>query len=456
MLSVESNIAMGLEVLETTRLHRTVLREQVTRARVEQVQISRKKTLASIIVKPELQLYLSNAFVPSYRRCQLPQKPGNDLFRIDIFLLVTAFMAVLVINDLIDNETLCSVMLSKLSHTVRTHGTGKSTAPHALIPTASRSSQHRAGIHLNMSKGPAMPKRKKGPGGNRPPPQRAKKPEDEAESGRPFACHFGLFDSAKHRDCLSRPQKRISDIRTHIRRKHLCQEESYCPRCFRTFENDTLLDQRDAHIRQRTCQSIDFPSTFTTQTQWDQMQAASEGRIGSNAKERWYVIWDILFPGIQHPASPYLDDVEITIGSRDPFSARLNQFRDEGGIQVFDDLMTNGHRPWRGSYDLFNQFIDFIREWSTVRSSPVIVDSSHLQLPLRPAQSVDSRPSELGPLPLPYLTSASAGLSTAGFISQPEMTDREMAGITDEAQAPPPQESEPDDENDAAFFGGEL
>ncbi|KAI0428513.1 hypothetical protein F5Y09DRAFT_312864 [Xylaria sp. FL1042] len=122
-----------------------------------------------------------------------------------------------------------------------------------------------------------------------------------------FACQFYRHDEGDHQNCLNSTLRRISDVRQHIKRRHT--QPSYCPRCGVTFHNDTAYNQRDAHLS--SCRSnINPPAPpGMTPEQCRDMGNAATRRRGVNDEQRWYEIWDIMFPGQARPQSPYIDIV---------------------------------------------------------------------------------------------------------------------------------------------------
>ena len=93
--------------------------------------------------------------------------------------------------------------------------------------------------------------------------------------------------------------------------------------------------------------------------------------------ERWYAIWDILFPGIERPPSPYID-VSWEYDHRGS-RARISHFRQHGGLQQF--LLSVGVNEWiayafaADQSSLPNLLLNYLEAWNP----PAIVrdDYSH-------------------------------------------------------------------------------
>lgn len=129
-----------------------------------------------------------------------------------------------------------------------------------------------------------------------------------------FACHYYLRDRIHHCDCLNKRLARLADVRQHLLdRKH--KQVVHCPVCGSKFEGPTTLakQRRDTHVQAATCERSPFPFNYPGITEDEEQrirQIARDGRTNQYTEvERWYKIWDVLFPGQQRPESPFLTDV---------------------------------------------------------------------------------------------------------------------------------------------------
>lgn len=133
---------------------------------------------------------------------------------------------------------------------------------------------------------------------------RRQKPTD----ARLLACPFCKSDPDRHRQCSNFAGSKLSYVKQHIYRTH---EKPYCTVCMSLFDSP---DERDAHLRQQSCQRSDF----VLQTGYiDTRQHAELHRRAPAAldtlESQWYHVFDIVCPGQPRPASPYNDFV-ITPG----------------------------------------------------------------------------------------------------------------------------------------------
>ncbi|KAH7140136.1 hypothetical protein B0J13DRAFT_557250 [Dactylonectria estremocensis] len=136
---------------------------------------------------------------------------------------------------------------------------------------------------------------------------------DEANGeSRPFACPFYKLNRTTHMDCIGRRLRRICDVKQHLTRRH--SQQPFCPTCYETFSSPSI---RDDHIRLRRCQA---PSTTRASNSLGVSPEAIirlKDRTSRNVSliDRWYGIWDIIFPDVPKPPSPYLGSVlEETLG----------------------------------------------------------------------------------------------------------------------------------------------
>ena len=121
-----------------------------------------------------------------------------------------------------------------------------------------------------------------------------------------FGCPFYKFDPIRYRECLFRhTSAKTSYLKQHLRSDHL--QPIHCPVCGQTFEDQLL---KNGHLRNRVCQYRKFDFDGVTRSQEEQLQEIS--RIQPRG-EIWFKMWDIVFPGEPHPASPYVGDPWIEV-----------------------------------------------------------------------------------------------------------------------------------------------
>lgn len=152
-----------------------------------------------------------------------------------------------------------------------------------------------------------------------------------------LACPFYLHNRHEHWNCLNYELNRIVDVRQHIYRHHALP--SYCPHCGVEFPNDSIYAQRDSHMANCEVTGQQFRRLGATSDQLESMSNAATHRRGLDESARWYVIWDIMFPGENQPLSPYID-VSWERNCRE-VSARFDYYLQNGGPRDFSQY-TNG------------------------------------------------------------------------------------------------------------------
>ncbi|SPQ24621.1 67585750-113b-4780-a839-bc8f1f764144 [Thermothielavioides terrestris] len=92
----------------------------------------------------------------------------------------------------------------------------------------------------------------------------------------------------------------ISRVKQHLSRKHA--PEFYCEYCMAVLPNKQA---HQAHVEARACsyRACRFPGI----THQQQRELSRRSKPNLSEPERWFAIWDIVFPGRPRPASPYID-----------------------------------------------------------------------------------------------------------------------------------------------------
>ena len=142
------------------------------------------------------------------------------------------------------------------------------------------------------------------PGGNR----------GDSEDGIPtklFACPFAKFDPDRYsernhveknyRNCASKYLCTIPRLKQHLYRTHK-RPAWYCGNCYISFKTRELSNQ---HNRERPpCETRDaqYEERMTDQ-QFEDIKRRTRGK---SEYETWYTIYQILFPGVKAPRSPYV------------------------------------------------------------------------------------------------------------------------------------------------------
>lgn len=147
-------------------------------------------------------------------------------------------------------------------------------------------------------------------------PRRKKKPkiaEEETTENQSFACPFSKKSPSIYRRCYRYELKRVRDVKQHLRRCH--RKAVYCPVCSQTFPTE---EARDIHVRQRNCpenprMSVEGISDVQAQ------KLAARCSSKESPEQQWFHVFEICFPGLPRPRSPYVDRL---------LSEELQSFRD--------------------------------------------------------------------------------------------------------------------------------
>lgn len=119
-----------------------------------------------------------------------------------------------------------------------------------------------------------------------------------------FGCPYYKHDPIAHRFCLTRQTLTATNyVKQHLDRYHL--PPIHCPTCGEVFKKRS---ERDEHIRDLECERRNFSHPGMT---LKQQEALKKTARNATQEQRWYAIWDILFPGEPRPASPYVKDAFV-------------------------------------------------------------------------------------------------------------------------------------------------
>ncbi|XXG98600.1 hypothetical protein Hte_004925 [Hypoxylon texense] len=180
-----------------------------------------------------------------------------------------------------------------------------------------------------------------------------------------LACPYYKHDRFRYRKCLVLDLKKISYVKQHLRRQHI--QPHYCPVCGQIFNSHA---DQEVHIRSRQCTQQDFEAPQgITQDQDRILSSRVDKRL--SLEQQWFSVWDIIFPGVERPESPYIQGPihEVLSSSR--------QFlRERGPGLIAEHLQANGEIPYDTpneerhlgallrivGYRLINRFIDELSE----------------------------------------------------------------------------------------------
>ncbi|KAK6066694.1 HET and ankyrin domain protein [Seiridium cupressi] len=116
-----------------------------------------------------------------------------------------------------------------------------------------------------------------------------------------LACPFYKRFPGKHHDCSRYVLKRGKDVKQHLKRLHTTPE-FYCARCYQTFHN---TKDRDEHARGAKCPILHDPQ-FEGVTEDQRKKLEQSMKRSKSLEEQWHIIWDVIFPGVEHPKSAFM------------------------------------------------------------------------------------------------------------------------------------------------------
>ncbi|KAK9775000.1 putative C2H2-type domain-containing protein [Seiridium cardinale] len=116
-----------------------------------------------------------------------------------------------------------------------------------------------------------------------------------------LACPFYKRFPGKHHDCSRYVLKRGKDVKQHLKRLHTTPA-LYCARCYQTFHN---TKDRDEHARDAKCPVLHDPQ-FEGVTEDQRKKLDQSTKRSKSLEEQWHIIWDVIFPGVEHPKSPFM------------------------------------------------------------------------------------------------------------------------------------------------------
>ncbi|KAH7130908.1 hypothetical protein EDB81DRAFT_807669 [Dactylonectria macrodidyma] len=135
--------------------------------------------------------------------------------------------------------------------------------------------------------------------------------EEECPSGRFFACPFYKLDPVRHYRCLEKYKlKRYSDVKQHILRCHVLEGFYYCDQCLTIWESS---EPWEAHVNGDECRGTTGPQHHLAESPLLDGLLPGEADCleptprGLSDWQRWYRMWEQIFPGHEPPASPLVE-----------------------------------------------------------------------------------------------------------------------------------------------------
>lgn len=137
-----------------------------------------------------------------------------------------------------------------------------------------------------------------------------------------FACPFFKLDLRRFSNCSTVCPREIKDVKQHLTRRH--KAPIRCPVCQGEFDSE---EECVTHSRGEGENATGEPcSNKRERVQNEEVTKDMEkllskrAKAGTTVEDQWYLVWDILFPGVAHPESPYFDlelYVQTTEANRD-------------------------------------------------------------------------------------------------------------------------------------------
>lgn len=218
-------------------------------------------------------------------------------------------------------------------------GQGQTAPPSGGLPHTGRNNKNQSQPQSNRERGkPARGRgqKRRGPGrggagrGGGDGDDNEQQESEDKSAEKKLACHYFKRWPWLHMGCFFHSQIASRYVKIHLLRKH--RQPIHCPTCFTTFT--THADQT-THISARTCQPGEGTCPYHgTAISNDQRDALNNHPVppGADEKEKWFLMWDILFPDIPRPSSPYVTAQEgeglfrsFAEFATSQYSLRLNQ-----------------------------------------------------------------------------------------------------------------------------------
>ncbi|KAI3316518.1 hypothetical protein HD806DRAFT_552245 [Xylariaceae sp. AK1471] len=116
-----------------------------------------------------------------------------------------------------------------------------------------------------------------------------------------FACPYWKTDPTKYRACFRLKLLTSSRVKQHLSRNHT--PRFYCQICYLIFIDKQA---QEAHIIQRSC-SRESGARFDGILPEQHDQLSRKPKLALSEKQKWFLIWEIVFPEERQPVSPYID-----------------------------------------------------------------------------------------------------------------------------------------------------
>lgn len=201
--------------------------------------------------------------------------------------------------------------------------------------------------------------------GDMPPPKKvARGPCPPAE--KPLACPYWKLDPRRYRDCGKKHRFReIKRIKQHLSRSH-CMPDINCDRCRAEFPDEQTYEKHRLDHSVVACVFAPLDPDDHRITKSRKTKLEKKAASNRSVYERWYDVWEIIFPGRPQPSSPYLDT---------GITANLCDFREyaraRGRQVLFQELVAAGFQA--PSTSLSEETLESYRLETTYRALDSVI-----------------------------------------------------------------------------------
>ncbi|KAI1173344.1 hypothetical protein F4777DRAFT_453618 [Nemania sp. FL0916] len=133
---------------------------------------------------------------------------------------------------------------------------------------------------------------------NRPSKKRKYEPDPQQKL---FACPYWKLNPIKYRFCFQLKLLTSSRVKQHLSRNHT--PRFYCQVCYLLFADKQA---QEAHVIQRSC-NRQSGTRLDGILPEQQLELSRKPKSALSEKQKWFKIWEIVFPDEQLPLSPYID-----------------------------------------------------------------------------------------------------------------------------------------------------
>ena len=360
----------------------------------------------------------SDRYVVRSEEQALPLNAGAGDFPWILMTLLSLFWYVAKSGRSLDSVTLEEVDQALIQAFEACSDAGDNSTDNASQTSGAPPSENRSASRRSHKPSFASPAKgiKRGRHGDEPPDGKKARIRGKSPSSKGWLCPYYCSDRITYHSCLRYKLLRIIDVRRHILRVHV--RKPHCPTCYQGFESDSA---REHHIREQSCQPRQPPSESpakATMDQWESIrQRASYHHLSRQDEDRWFDIWDILFPLRRRPSCP-----SASHSSRNQFLAdSLKDFCAQGRHH---DLARQLEHPWclnpnaaEVVYNIINSYTSYLMQQDGITTLSQEAASSALP----PLQSLG--------FDAPLDGQQSDGMGIAS-VSQAEFSDFQSQDIT--------------------------